>query len=136
MATLSLTDVLGEQDVATSRLFIQAVRDVTVVNFADASILDTQVVQQIGDDLYALVDQQARRKIILDFDKVKFLSSSALGVLITLRKKADAIKGKIVLCSMKPELRKVFKIMNLEKMFDFQDNEEKALGVFGVSTVG
>lgn len=118
------------------RLFIQPVRDVTVVNFADASILDTQLVQQIGEELYELVDKQARRKIILDFDKVRFLSSSALGILITLRKKCDQIKGKVVLCSMKEDLKKVFKITNLDKMFEFYDNEEKALGSFGVTTVG
>ncbi|GMV96293.1 MAG: STAS domain-containing protein [Phycisphaerae bacterium] len=118
------------------RLFIQPVRDVTVVNFSDASILDTQVVQQIGEELYDLVDKQARRKLILDFDKVRFLSSSALGVLITLRKKADAIKGKVVLCNMRDELRKVFKITNLDKMFEFYESEEKALGSYGVSTVG
>jgi anti-sigma B factor antagonist len=121
---------------STGRLLIQPLRDVTVVNFADASILDAQQVQQIGDELYDLVDKQARRKIVLDFERVRFLSSSALGVLITLRKKSDAIKGKIVFCNLRGDLRKVFKITNLEKMFEFYDSEEKALGVFGITTVG
>jgi anti-anti-sigma factor len=120
----------------SGRLFIHPVRDVTVVNLADASILDAQQVQQIGDELYELVDKQARRKIIIDFGKVRFLSSSALGVLITLRKKADQIKGKVVFCCLRDDLRKVFKITNLEKMFEFHDSEEKALGVFGVTTAG
>ncbi len=118
------------------RLLIQSFRDVTVANFSDASILDTVQVQQIGEELYALVDNRAIRKLILDFTNVKFLSSSALGVLITLRKKSDEIKGKVLLCSMRPELRKIFKITNLEKLFDFYENEEKALGYFGVSTMG
>jgi anti-sigma B factor antagonist len=111
-------------------------RDVTVVNFADTSIMDTQQVQLLGQELYDLVDKQARRKIILDFDKIRFLSSSALSVLITLRKKADAIKARVVICSLRDELRKVFKITNLEKMFDFCDNEEQALAVFNVTTAG
>jgi anti-anti-sigma factor len=120
----------------SGRLLIQSFRDVTVVNFNDASILDTVQVQQIGEELYGLVDARAIRKLILDFSNVKFLSSSALGVLITLRKKSDEIKGKVLLCSMKPDLRKIFKITNLEKLFDFYENEEKALGYFGVSTMG
>lgn len=120
---------------AAGKLFIQGVRDVTVVNFAETSIVDTQVIQQVAEELYALVDQQARRKIVLDFDKVRFLSSSALGVLITLRKKADQIKSKVVLCNMREDLKKVFKITRLDKMFEFYDSEEKALGVFGVSTI-
>lgn len=121
---------------SAGRLLIQSVRDVTVVNFSDASILDTQQVQDIGEELYALVDKYARRKVVLDFEKVRFLSSSALGVLITLRKKADQIKGKVVLCNLRDEIRKVFKITNLDRMFEFYDSEEKALGTFGVSTVG
>ena len=121
---------------AAARLLIQPFRDVTVVNFVDASILDTVQVQQIGEELYDLVDARAIRKLILDFSNVRFLSSSALGVLITLRKKSDEIKGKVLLCGMRPELRKLFKITNLEKLFDFYDTEEKALGYFGVSTFG
>jgi anti-sigma B factor antagonist len=120
----------------SGKLFIQPIRDVIVVNFTDSSILDAQYVQQIGDELYDLVDNKAHRKIILDFEKVRFLSSSALGVLITLRKKADAIKGKIVLCGMRDDLREVFRITNLEKQFEFRANEEQALGVFGVTTAG
>ena len=119
-----------------ARLLIQSFRDVTVVNFTDASILDTVQVQQIGEELYELIDDKAIRKLILDFSNVKFLSSSALGVLITLRKKSDEIKGKVLLCGMKPDLRKIFKITNLEKLFDFYENEERALNYFGVSTMG
>jgi len=120
----------------SGKLLIHPLRDVTVVNFVDASILDAQQVQQLGQELFDLVDKQARRKIVLDFEKVRFLSSSALGVLITLRKKTDAIKAKIVFCNLRDELRKVFKITNLEKMFEFYKREEKALSVFGVTTAG
>jgi anti-sigma B factor antagonist len=119
-----------------SRLLIQPIRDVTVVTFSDASILDAAQVQQLGEDLYDLVDNRARRKLVLDFSNVKFLSSSALGVLITLRKKSEEIKGRLLLCSLRPELRKVFKITSLDKLFEFYDNEEKALNALGVSTMG
>src|SRR5437667_379484 len=119
-----------------TRLLIHPIRDVTVVNFNESSILDALQVQQIGEELYDLVDTKARRKIILDFANVKFLSSSALGVLITLRKKSAEIKGQVLICSLRPELRKVFKITNLEKLFEFYDTEERALTTFGVTTMG
>ena len=121
---------------AAGRLFIHPIRDVTVVNFNETAILDTAQVQQIGEELYELIDGQARRKLILDFSNVKFLSSSALGVLITLRKKSEEIKGQVLLCGLRPELRKIFKITNLEKLFEFHDNEERALNVFGVTSMG
>ena len=121
---------------SAARLLIHMIRDVTVVNFHDSSILDTVQVQQIGEELYDLVDSKARRKLILDFSKVQLLSSSALGVLITLRKKADQIKGQVVICGLRQDLRKIFKITNLERLFTFCDDEEQALNTFGVTTAG
>jgi len=121
---------------AGARLLIQPVRDVAVVNFSDASILDALQVQQIGEELYDLVETRARRKVILDFSNVRFLSSAALGVLINLRKKADGIKGKVMLCCIRPEIHRVFKLTNLDKLFEIYDSEEKALNAFGVTTVG
>jgi anti-sigma B factor antagonist len=119
-----------------SRLLIHPIRDVTIVNIQDASILDTAQVEQLGEELYDLVDGKNRKKLILDFTKVQFLSSSALGVLITLRKKAAAIKGEVVICGLRKELMKVFSITNLDKMFAFRPDEKEALAKFGVTTAG
>ena len=121
---------------SNNTLMIHAIRDATIVNFADASILDAQQVQRVGQELFDLIDKQAHRKIVLDFGRVRFLSSSALGILITLRKKADAIKARVVFCNLRNDLRKVFKITNLEKMFEFYGSEDEAMAVFGVTTTG
>ena len=121
---------------APPRLLIHWIRDVTVVNFNDSSILDGAQVEQIGEQLYELVDHKDRKKLILDFSNVQLLSSSALGVLITLRTKAEQIKGRVVLCGLRKDLRKVFKITRLDKLFTFCDDEEKALATFGITTAG
>ena len=118
-----------------ARLHIQNIGGVTVVNFTDSAILEATVIQAIGDQLYALVDQEDRRKLVLDFDQVRFLSSQALGMLLTLRKKSQAIKGKVALCALRPELFKVFKISSLDRLFSFYEDEEKALNSFDVFTI-
>lgn len=113
-----------------SRLLVQGIGDVTIINFQDASILDTLLIQKIAAELYGLVDEKAKRKIILDFTTVKYMASQTLGVLLTLQKKARTLKGRVVFCSLKPDLMKVFKITGLEKMFEFYDDETKALDAF------
>ena len=112
---------------AESGLIITRLFDVTTVTFRDTSILDGAVVEAIGKELYELVDSQALRKLTLDFTAVRFLSSSMLGVLIQLHKKSQAIKGRLVICGLKPELKKVFKIMRLEKVLQFADDEAEAM---------
>ena len=119
-----------------SDLIVYQIKDATVVTFQKASILDSLEIDQIGETLYDLVDTRHRQKLVLDFAKVEFLSSSALGMLITLRKKALAIKGKVAICGIKPQLKEAFKITRLDKLFDFYDSESAALAAFGITTAG
>ena len=65
---------------AAPKLLVQTIRDVTIVDFRDSSILDTVQIEQIGQQLFKLVDEQAKKKLVLDFETVRFLSSSALGM--------------------------------------------------------
>ena len=112
---------------ADSGLVISTYQDVTVVNFRDSSILDGVVMDAIDKELTPLIDQQARRKMILDFSEVRFLSSSMIGVLINLHKKSLAIKGKIVICGLRDDLMKVFKMARLDKMLAFARDETEAM---------
>jgi len=41
-----------------ARLLIQSIRDVTIVRFRETSILDTQLIQQISEDLTRLIESQ------------------------------------------------------------------------------
>src|SRR5215470_7102310 len=69
------------------RLEVEDIGDITVVNFVDKKILDEQNIQIIGEQLFSLVDELGRKKILLNFSNVEFLSSAALGKLITLNRK-------------------------------------------------
>jgi len=119
---------------AGSQLLVHTIQDATVVNFRQASILDSAIIDSIAQELYALIDEKAVRRLVLDFANVKFLSSQALGVLITVKKKADAIKGVILIAAMKEDLQRVFKIMNLQKLFSFYPTEHEALASFDIFT--
>lgn len=112
---------------ADSGLVISTYQGVTVVNFRDSSILDGVALEAINRELTPLIDRQARRKIILDFSEVRFLSSSMIGVLINLHKKSLAIKGKIVICGLRDDLMKVFKMAGLDKMLTFAPGETEAM---------
>jgi len=113
------------------KTLIQTMWDVTVVDFQEARILEAQQIEAIGRELYRLVDEMDRKKLILDFAKVQFLASAAIGMLMNLHKKTTAIKGTFVICSLRRELMKVFEIMQLTKVFKFAANEDEALALFG-----
>lgn len=116
------------------QLVVQDIGGVTIANFGSSSILEGSAVEALGRQLLDLVDNQARRKMLLDFSRVRLLSSTMLGVLLHMRKQLTAIKGRMVICGLRPELRRVFKVSKLEKLFEFYDKEEQALNSFGVYT--
>ncbi len=117
-------------------LLIQSIRDVTIVDFNQRQIREMHQIQEIGEELFGLVDQQNVRKLVLDFSKVQLLSSAMLGVLLNLKTRAEAAKGRIVICNLKRELREVFRLARLDKMFSFYDSEADALASFGVTSAG
>ncbi len=112
------------------RLDIEEVGDVTVARFIDKKILDENNIQLIGSQLFGLVDQDKRKKIVLDFANVEYLSSAALGKLITMNNKVKTISGKLRLCSIRPDIYEVFAITKLNKLFDIKDDQAAALAGF------
>ncbi len=115
---------------AFRRLAISEVGDVTVVRFVDRKILDELNIQELGQELFQLVEQDHRAKLLLNFFNVEFLSSAALGKLITLDKKVKAHNGKLKLSNIRPEIYEVFAITRLNKLFDIKDDEADALAAF------
>lgn len=99
---------------------------VTLVRFRDNSILDNDTIQRVGRELGELVDSGIQ-KMVLDFRDVRFLSSQALGVLTTLRSKAEKARASVVLASLRPEIVRVFKITNFARMFTFLDDADAAV---------
>ena len=112
------------------RLEVEDFGDVTVVNFTDKKILDEQNIQVIGEQLFSLVEELGRHKIVLNFRNVEYLSSAALGKFITLNKKVNASGGKLALCNIDPQIYEVFEITKLNRLFNIHKDEQSALQVF------
>jgi len=104
--------------------------DVAVVSFNDKKILDEASIQELGSELFGLVEQQQGKGILLDFANVEFLSSAALGKLITLDRKVKAAKGRLKMCNIRPEIFEVFQITKLNKVFDIRKDEADAIKAF------
>ena len=81
-------------------------------------------------ELFGLVEQERRRNLLLNFTNVEFLSSAALGKLITLDKKVKANGGRLKLSNIRPEIYEVFAITKLNKLFDIKDDEADAIAAF------
>lgn len=112
------------------RIDVSKVGDVTVVRFVDKKILDETGIQELGAELFSLIEHDNRRSMLLNFENVDFLSSAALGKLITLDRKVKSAQGRLKMSNIRPEILEVFQITKLNKVFDIRAEEAEAISAF------
>ena len=112
------------------RIVVVDVDRATVVRFVDKKIIDIAEIEQLGAELLALVEVQQKDQLLLNFEGVEFLSSAALNKLITLHTKVKSVGGKVMICSLDPQIREVFSLTRLDRMFEIYKDEPAALKKF------
>jgi len=112
------------------RIEVSKVGDVSIVKFLDKKILDEAGILEVGSELFGLVELENRKSLLLNFSGVEFLSSAALGKLITLDRKVKSHKGRMKMSNIRPEILDVFQITKLNKVFDIRKDEAEAISAF------
>ena len=112
------------------RLDVSDVGDVSVVRFRDKKIMEDPGIQELGRELFDLVECDNRKKVLLDFSGVSFMSSAALGKLVTLFKKSHSNGSDLKLCGIHPEVIDVFSVTRLDRLFDIRTDESDGLVAF------
>lgn len=104
--------------------------DVTIAILTEAKILQEVDIQGLENSIMALIDQISEINLIINFCDVKFLTSSALGLLIRVLKKMHDTGGKLKLCSIDPKIFEIFTITRLDEVFDIYDTQAQAVKSF------
>ena len=95
---------------------VRHVGAITIVEFLDRRLIDTARIESLGSRVTDRINNANAVKLILNFEKVEYLSSTMLNVLIALDTAVKRKKGKLVLAHLDPELQKVFTLMKLNKV--------------------
>jgi anti-sigma B factor antagonist len=100
--TIPIIDLSGEVDAYTSARFREA--------------------------MVELIDAGAA-SLIVSMMKVEYIDSSGLGALVGGLKRSTENGGRIIIVCDNPQIRKVFEITGLEKVFPIYELEADAIGV-------
>ncbi len=112
------------------RFEMQKHGDITIVIPRTERIIECDWIERAGAELFHLVDDQGRIKLLIDFSPVKFMSSDFLGKLKTLNQKTRARGGKLVLCRIHPGIYEVFIISRLYRVFCIKESAKEGLEAF------
>jgi anti-sigma B factor antagonist len=115
---------------AVQRLEIQEIGDVTVIRFRDPRVTNPLEIEELGRQLYHVLEFKNCSKLVIDFSPVEFLSSATIGKLISLNRKVKACKAALRLCNLRPEIQDIFRFCNIERMFDIREDQAAAIASF------
>ncbi len=85
---------------------------------ANARAFEAIVMERVG---------AGEQRLIVDFSKLNFISSSGMRVLLLAAKQLQAKQGILVLCSMQDHIHEVFRISGFDQIIPIRDSREAAL---------
>jgi len=101
--------------------------EIRVIAFDETRLVDEAALDQCFREIVAVLGKTEESHAVLHFGRVTFMSSSALGMLLRVSKKCKEFKIDLKLCNIAPDIREVFKITGLEKVFDIHEDVDQAI---------
>jgi anti-sigma B factor antagonist len=68
--------------------------------------------------------------LVFDLGRLRFVDSSGLGAFISCLRKVNAKGGDVKLCGMSKQVRAVFELVRMHKIFDIYGTKEEATQAF------
>jgi anti-sigma B factor antagonist len=93
--------------------------------------LDSDASEELSSRLLALLNEGKSNRFLLDFDAVRFMESSCFGSLVTFLKWLDRFDGKIALANVSENIRFLFAVTKLDKVFPLHRDVPAALRALG-----
>jgi len=108
---------------------ISEVDGVTIVRLR-ARELDETKIQRLNQELGEAVEEPQRQRLVVDLEAVAFLTSTGIGAMIALQKRLKASGGIVKLCGLHADIRSLFSITQVDRLFDIQANADDAVKSF------
>jgi anti-sigma B factor antagonist len=106
-------------------LILKTVDGITIVTFTGP-----KVGTEAREELFRLMETQGNRKLILNFENVRSLSSAPIGMLVNLMNKAASAGGAVRLCQLDPNVQEILRLTRVEGLFSIFANEQDARDSF------
>lgn len=95
--------------------------------------LDHHAAEHLRTCITQELEQNAIQHLILNLEKLTFMDSSGLGVILGRYKQVRNNGGEMVVCAISPPVERLFNMSGLFKIIRFEPSEQNALQKLGVA---
>jgi anti-anti-sigma factor len=103
---------------------------IRVILIDNERLLDGAEIEQCYREIVEVLEKAREYNVLLHFGRVKYLSSSALGMLIRVLKKCKEHKLTLKLCNLTADNYEVFVITGMNKVLDIYKDSTQAMEAF------
>ncbi|ASF39756.1 anti-sigma F factor antagonist [Halobacillus halophilus] len=106
--------------------------NVLVVRFEGE--LDHHETSKLRESWRGQLQQNDVDHVVVNLEKLNFMDSSGLGVMLGRYKEVQASGNEMIICSISPEVRRLFDLSGMFKIMRLVDSESYALELLGVAS--
>lgn len=107
----------------------EKINNVTVVKFNDIDRFNALIVEPVKEQLKSFFNKPDTR-LALSLEGIKFIDSSGFGVFLSIMKTANSNHGQFKICTIRPEVMELFRLLQLHNVFDLYDSQEECINSF------
>lgn len=111
----------------TSDYSLRTQGDAIIVRLKATNLTSVLDVNRISTGLNELIDT-GTRKIVLDLKDLQYAGSAALGMMMSLGRKMEELKGHLVLCNTE-QIRTLFQVTRTAKLFKIAETPAAAIAM-------
>jgi anti-anti-sigma factor len=109
---------------------VETINDVLLVSFSSGGIREERQILQVLAELGPYVEAHPGCNLVIDMEKIEYLSSAGLRGLVGILKKSHKGNGNLKLSRMQDAIVELFDVMRLTKIFEIFDDPQAAIDSF------
>lgn len=102
--------------------------DITILEIHESRLI-YESLDPIQEKIIELVESGIK-KLIIDFTKVNYLDSFAVGFVMDMYRRISNSNGTLKLCGLQPRVKKILTITRVDNVIDIYPGIEEALAAF------
>ncbi|MBO8158691.1 anti-sigma factor antagonist [Thermosyntropha sp.] len=91
--------------------------------------LDMVVAEKMHREIDERMEKGEVKNLILNLEKVSFIDSSGLGVIISSYRKIAAVNGRMYMAGARPNVKKILILSGVNKLIPIYDSEQEIISI-------
>ncbi len=110
-------------------LDLEMIRNVLCVRLSGE--LDDHTADYVRERVSHAIERHQVKYLIMNFEKLEFMDSSGLGVVLGRYKQIKRRNGEMIVCAVPPAIKRLFSMSGLFKLVGYEETEKAALQKIG-----